>query len=91
VLRILQPDRDPGEIKPKRTYAKRTRYFARYESARLCMDALRDAPGLITADEIASQVIARKGFETADTHLARGGPRSASHGAASGAKASRPD
>ena len=64
VLRLFQPDRDPGEIKPKRTY-RRTRYFARNELARLCMDALRDAPGLITTDEIAAQVIAAKGFEAA--------------------------
>jgi hypothetical protein len=62
VLRLFQPDRDPDEIKPKRTYAKRTRYFARNELARLCMDVLRDAPGLITTDEIAALVIAAKGF-----------------------------
>ncbi len=61
VLRLFEPDRDPDEIKPKRTY-RRTRYFARNELARLCMDALRDAPGLITTDEIAAQVIAAKGF-----------------------------
>ena len=52
-----------------RTYAKRTRYFARNELARLRMDALRDAPGLITTDEIAAQVIAAKGFEKADSTL----------------------
>ena len=69
VLRLFQPDRDPDEIKPKRTYAKRTRYFARNELARLCMGALRDAPGLITTDEIAAQVIAAKGFEMADATL----------------------
>ncbi len=68
VLRLFEPDRDPDEIKPKRTY-RRTRYFARNELARLCMDALRDAPGLITTDEIAAQVIAAKGFETADSTL----------------------
>jgi hypothetical protein len=69
VLRLFQPDRDPDEIKPKRTYAKRTRYFARNELARLCMDALRDVRGLITTDEIAAQVIAAKGFEAADSTL----------------------
>ena len=69
VLRLFQPDRDPGEIKPKRAYARRTRYFARNELARLCMDALRDAPGLITTDEITAQVIAAKGFEAADATL----------------------
>src|SRR5712671_808727 len=47
VLRLFQPDRDPDEIKPKRTYTERTRYFARNELTRLCMDALRDAPGLV--------------------------------------------
>jgi hypothetical protein len=51
VLRLFQPDRDPGEIKPKRTYARRTRYFARNELSRLCMDALRVANGaLLTTD-----------------------------------------
>src|ERR1700730_4033989 len=58
---------EPG-CKSKRTY-RRTRYFARNELARLCMDALRDAPGLITTDEIAARVIAAKGFETADATL----------------------
>src|SRR6266478_9892306 len=65
VLRWFQPDRDPDEIKPKRSYAKRTRYFARNELARLCMDALQDARDLTTTDEIAAQVIAVKGFEAA--------------------------
>src|SRR6266478_1094564 len=68
VLRLFQPDRDPDEIKPKRTY-RRTRYFARNELARLCMDVLRDATDLITTDEIAARVIAAKGFEAADSTL----------------------
>jgi hypothetical protein len=68
VLRLFQPDRDPDEIKPRRTY-RRTRYFARNELARLCMDVLRDASALITTDEIAAQVIAAKGFEGADSTL----------------------
>jgi hypothetical protein len=69
VLRLFQPDRDPEEIKPKRTYAQRTRYFARNELARLCMDALRDTPGLIATDGIAARMITAKGFETADSTL----------------------
>src|ERR1700730_13771391 len=69
VLRLFQPEPDPGEIKPKRTYAKRTRYFERHELAGLCMAALRDASGLIATGEIAAQVIAAKGFETADATL----------------------
>src|ERR1700726_3401491 len=59
VLRLFQPDRDPGDIKPKRTYARRTRYFARNELSRLCMDALRATDGtLMATDQIAEQVIA---------------------------------
>jgi hypothetical protein len=33
------------------------------------MGVLRDAPGTFTTDEIAAQVIAAKGFETADNTL----------------------
>jgi hypothetical protein len=60
VLRLFQPDRDPAEIKPKRTYARRTRYFARNELSRLVMDVLRGAGGaLVTTEEIAGQVRSR--------------------------------
>jgi hypothetical protein len=47
VLRLFQPDRDPGDIKPRRTYVKRTRYFARNELSRLCMDVLRAPDGVL--------------------------------------------
>ena len=61
VLRLFQPDRDPAEIKPKRTYARRTRYFARNELSRLTMDALRAADGaLVTTDDIVGRVIEAK-------------------------------
>jgi hypothetical protein len=70
VLRLFQPDRDPGEIKPKRVYNRRTRYFARNELSRLTMDALRAADGMLqTAEEIAGRVIDAKGFDTADAVL----------------------
>jgi hypothetical protein len=70
VLRLFQPDRDPGEIKPKRTYARRTRYFARNELSRLCMDALRAADGAsLTTDEIAGRIIEAKAFDAADAAL----------------------
>jgi hypothetical protein len=63
-------DRDPGEIKPKRTYARRTRYFARNELSRLCMDALRDADGApLTTDAIAGRIIEVKGFDASDAAL----------------------
>jgi hypothetical protein len=70
VLRLFQPDRDPGEIRAKRTYIRRTRYFARNELSRLCMDALRAADGaLLTTDEIAGGIIAAKGFDADDAAL----------------------
>ena len=70
MLRLFQPDRDPGEIKAKRTYIRRTRYFARNELSRLCMDALREADGaLLTTDEIAGRIIEAKAFDAADATL----------------------
>jgi hypothetical protein len=70
VLRLFQPDRDPAEIRPKRVYVRRTRYFARNELSRLCMDALRAADGaLLTTDEIAGRIIEAKGFDAADAAL----------------------
>jgi hypothetical protein len=67
VLRLFEPDHDPEAIKPKRTYAKRTRYFARNELSRLILGALRDADGKpLSTDEIAGQALAAKGFEAAD-------------------------
>ena len=67
VLRLFQPDRDLEDIKPKRTYAKRTRYLARNELSRLCSGALRDAGGeLRTTDAIAARVIEARGFDAGD-------------------------
>jgi hypothetical protein len=70
VLRLFQPEHDPASIKPKRTYARRTRYFARNELSQLCMDALRAADGaLLTTDDIAGRIIEAKGFDAADAVL----------------------
>jgi hypothetical protein len=70
VLRLFQPDRDPREIKAKRTCARRTRYFARNELSRLTMDALRPAHGaLMTTDGVAGMVIQAKGFDAGDAAL----------------------
>ena len=74
VLRLFQPDRDPGEIKAKRIYVRRTRYFARNELSRLCMDALRVSGGkLITTDDVAGRIIEAKGFDTSDAALRKAG------------------
>jgi hypothetical protein len=70
VLRLFQPDHDPGDIKPKRSYARRTRYFGRNELSRLCSDALREADGaLMKTDDIAGRLIEAKGFDAADAVL----------------------
>src|ERR1700680_3857054 len=67
VLRLFQPERDPGEIKAQRTYVRRTRHFARNDLSRLCMDALRDADGaLLTTEAIAGKIIETKGFDGGD-------------------------
>src|SRR5713226_5721559 len=71
VPRLFEPESDPELIQPKRTYARRTRYFARNELSRLCSDALREAGGaLMTTDEIAGRVIEAKCFDAADTFCA---------------------
>jgi hypothetical protein len=69
VLRLFEPEHDPGAIKPKRTYARRTRYFRRNELSRLTLDMLRAADGLMTTDDIAGRIIEAKGFDAADTAL----------------------
>jgi hypothetical protein len=68
VLRLFEPDRDPEAIKPKRTYARRTRYFARNELSRLCRESLRDSERLSTEDIVAG-IVERKGFDAADAVL----------------------
>jgi hypothetical protein len=70
VLRLFQPEHDPASIKPKRTYARRTRYFARNELSRLCLGVLRTAAGeLLSTDDIADRVITAKGFDAGDSIL----------------------
>jgi hypothetical protein len=70
VLRLFQPERDPGEIKPRRVYNRRTRYFARNELSRLTMDALRAADGALqTTEEITGRVIDAKAFDATDAAL----------------------
>jgi hypothetical protein len=69
VLRVLVADLDPETIRPKRAY-RRNRYFARNELSRLCLGALRTAAGeLLSTNDIASRVIAAKGFDAGDAIL----------------------
>jgi hypothetical protein len=60
-IKIFSPDTDPEAIPPKRTY-RRSRYFARGELARLCLDILRTANGPLTTAEIVASVIKAKGL-----------------------------
>jgi hypothetical protein len=70
VLRLFEPDRDPQTIKPKRTYARRTRYFGKGELSRLVLETLRDAHSKpLSTDDITGRVIEAKGFDAADNVL----------------------
>jgi hypothetical protein len=66
----LKPDRDLEAIKPKRTCAKRTRYFARNELSRLGGESLRDGERLST-DDIVGIIVEGKGFDAADSVIPR--------------------
>lgn len=68
VLRLYQPERDPAEIRPKRS-VHRNRYFATGELARLCREAFRDAFGSLTTADIVASVITAKGFDAGDRTL----------------------
>jgi hypothetical protein len=69
VLRLLDSDLDPANIRPKRRY-RRARYFGHNELSRLCLDAFRNAAGeTISTDEIAGQIIAAKAFDSRDANL----------------------
>jgi hypothetical protein len=57
-MNILTPDH-PDHVPGRRGY-NRTNYFARNELSRLIMDALRKAPGPVTAGEIAGAIVAAK-------------------------------
>jgi hypothetical protein len=61
-IRLFAPGLDPDSIPPKRPY-RRTRYFAKGELSRRCLDALRksDLQPLATA-AIARSIMADKGF-----------------------------
>ena len=68
-LRLFGSPIDPESIRPKRRY-RRTRYFGRNELSRLCLDVLREAAGEpILTDDIATRVMARKGFDASDQAL----------------------
>jgi hypothetical protein len=59
-IRVFAPDLNPNSIPPKRRY-RRSRYFAKGELFRRCLDTLRAANGSpVTALEIAKAAMADK-------------------------------
>jgi hypothetical protein len=67
--RVLATNLDPETIKPKRIY-RRTRYFARHELSRLCLNVLRVAAGEpVHTDFITEKVTEAKGFDPTDRLL----------------------
>jgi hypothetical protein len=69
VLRLFAPAFDPETIRLKRPKS-RTRYFARGELTRRCLDALREAGSApLKTDEIIDQVVVGKGFDAGDRVL----------------------
>jgi hypothetical protein len=68
VLRLFQPERDPTEIRPKRS-VHRNRYFGRGELSRLCREAFRDTAGPLSVADLVAAVILAKGFDAGDRVL----------------------
>jgi hypothetical protein len=68
VLRLYQPERDPTEIKPKRS-VRGNRYLAPGELAQLCLDVFRNAGEPLSQGDIVNAVVAAKGFDAADRVL----------------------
>jgi hypothetical protein len=65
-IRVFAPDLNPDSIPPKRRY-RRSRYFAKGELSRRCLDMLRVAAGTpITAPEIAKAAMADKSMGVDD-------------------------
>lgn len=61
-LRVFSPDADPDTILPKRAY-RRTRYFAKGELHRHCLDMLRNAKAPLAASDMAKAAMNAKGLE----------------------------
>src|ERR1700688_896185 len=65
-IRVFAPDLNPDTIPPKRRYM-RSRYFAKGELSRRCLDMLRVANGAaVAATEIAKAAMADKGMSADD-------------------------
>jgi hypothetical protein len=64
-IKLFSPGTNPDAIPVKRPY-RRTRYFAHNELSRLTQDALRMAPGPLTAAGIAAAIMQAKEMPSGD-------------------------
>ena len=65
-LRLFDPAQDVKRIRPKAAAAPRSTYFVMGEITRRCHDALREAGGPISAEDIAVKAMRDKGLDPAD-------------------------
>ena len=68
-IRLFKPDIDLAEIKPKPLPPRHHAYKG--EVSRIVLDALRQSPKPLTAQELAQYVMAHRGLNTADRRLVR--------------------
>ena len=68
-LRLFDPTAAEKRVRVKRPARPRATYFATGEIARRCRNALRDADGPISADDIAFKAMREKGLDPADGAL----------------------
>jgi chromosome segregation and condensation protein ScpB len=67
-IRLFDPDIDPGEIAPKRTYNRRG-YFEAGELARFVQEYMRDAAGPVACSQITQAALTAKGLPTERSHV----------------------
>lgn len=70
-MRIIDPTCEPETIKAKRHGRRGCDWFGRGELGRLILAVLRDADAPLFSMDIARAVMARKGFDEADTAALR--------------------
>ena len=65
-IRLMCPDAEPELIRPRKPSKKGCDWFGRQELTRLLLGQLRDAEQPLSTAEIARNVMACKGMDTAD-------------------------
>jgi hypothetical protein len=65
-LRLFDPTASPQPIKAKHAPRPRATFFAASEISKRCREALRDAAGPVSADEVAVRAMTEKGLDLSD-------------------------